>query len=189
MNNKNIYNILRLWIPLAVVSAFSIGFVYFAVQQNYRLSADDQQIQISEDASNYFKNGGQISDPPNKLEISQSLNVYYLAFDSKKKLLATSAVLHEKPAVVPDGVFDYAKNKGQNRFTWQPEKGIRVAAVLTYFKGKNEGYVLAGKSLKEVDKRTDALKTIALISWAGSLVLSLIIILFFELYIIKKIKK
>lgn len=188
MDNKKIYNILKLWLPLAVISTLSIMFIYLAVWQDLRLSANDPQIQISEDASNYFKNGGQINDPPNKIEISQSLSAYFMVFDSKKKLMASSAVLHGKPAIVPSGIFDYAKNKGQNRFTWQPESGVRMAAVLTYFKGKNEGYVLSGRSLREIEKRIDTLTRVTFGIWILSLFLSLTAVLFFELNIIKKIQ-
>jgi hypothetical protein len=53
-------------------------------------------------------------------------------------------------------VFDNAREKGENRITWEPKEGVRIAAVIKRFEGKTastSGFVLAGRSLDEVEKR------------------------------------
>src|SRR6266536_2297586 len=58
------------------------------------------------------------------------------------------------------GIFDYVKQNGEDRLTWQPQTGIRSAIVVTQFKGTTSGFVLAGRSLREVGKREDSLEQI-----------------------------
>jgi len=52
-------------------------------------------------------------------------------------------------------VLSSTKNGSENWVTWQPRGGVRIAAVVVKSQG---GYVLAGRSLREVEKReTNAL--------------------------------
>lgn len=64
---------------------------------------------------------------------------------------------------MPQGVLDSAQQHGQNRVTWQPEPRVRSAAVTVPFGGAQPGYVLAGRSLREVEQREDNLLLLALL--------------------------
>ena len=66
-----------------------------------------------------------------------------------------------------------ARQRGENRFTWQPGPGLRYAAVLDHFGGAQPGFVLAARSLREVESRSDQLLTLAVAAAAASLLLTL----------------
>ena len=51
------YKGLILWLPLGLVTLILCGLVNLAVQQNYRMSANDPQIQIAEDVADAVSQG------------------------------------------------------------------------------------------------------------------------------------
>ncbi len=75
-----------------------------------------------------------------------------MIFDNTGQLITTSAQLRQQAPALPPGVLAYARLKGQNRVTWQPEPGVRIAAVVVSFV---HGHVLSGRSLREVEKPED----------------------------------
>ncbi len=153
MNN----NFLKNWVPLAVVITIMSGLVYLSVQQNYRSSANDPQIQIVEDLVQPLINGQQVNLPQNKVDLKKSLATFIIITDDSGKPLFSSAILDGETPSVPPGVLDYAKENGQHQVTWQPEGEVRVAIVVQAFtdlKNSRSGYVIAGRSLRETEKRT-----------------------------------
>lgn len=188
--NISFYKALRLWIPLAIIVTLLCGLIYWAVQQNYRLSANDPQIQISEDGANYLKAGGAVNlTSTNKVEISQSLLPFVMIYDQNKKLISYTGVLHGQPTQIPTGVLDNAKKLGENRVTWQPSTDSRNAIVVTYYKGTKEGYVAVGRSLKEVEKREDLLTKGIFAGWAITILLTLFSVLLLESRLNLKLRK
>jgi hypothetical protein len=175
LTGKEILSILKIWIPLAVTITALSGLIYLAVQQDIRIGANDPQIQISEDVSRQISTGENPLDfiPPIKVEISKSLANYIVIFDDKGKLIGSSAVLDNKEPTIPQGVFDQTKALGQTRFTWQPRAGVRSAVVVTYFKGPTNGYVMVGRSMREIEKRIDNIQLIVFLAWAVTLGASL----------------
>jgi hypothetical protein len=168
-------NIFRTWIPLAVVTTGLCGLIYLTVQQDMRIGGNDPQIQIAEDVARQISTGESPIDfiPPIKVEISESLANYIIIFDGKGKIVGSSAVLDGKEPVIPQGVFASTKNLGETRFTWQPKTGVRSAVVVDYFKGPTTGYVLVGRSLREIEKREDNLQLIVFLAWLVTLGASL----------------
>lgn len=163
---------IKYWIPLAVVSTLLCGVVYAAMQQNYRQSANDPQIQLSEDIAGALSLGqpAETLIPEGGFDISKSLAPFGMIFDASEKLIISSAKLGDQTLSVPVGVLAYAKAHGQNKVTWQPQKGVRAAIVATYYKnGENEGYVVVGRSLREVEKRVALLTTHVWLGWMGAL--------------------
>ncbi|MBX4190035.1 hypothetical protein KW791_01945, partial [Candidatus Parcubacteria bacterium] len=67
--------LLKQWALLAVVSTILCGLVYLALQQYIRASANDPQIQISEDMARVLGSGQPIQQvlPPGRVEITQTL--------------------------------------------------------------------------------------------------------------------
>ena len=148
--------ILKQWLPIAAVAAVLCGLVYFAVQQALRGSANDPQIQMAEDAANSLASGTapQTLLPPSSIDMSRSLAPFLIFYDDSGKTLVSSASLHGQTPAPPDGVFDYVRQNGDERVTWQPEPGVRIASVIVRVTGAQPGFVLAGRSLREVEKRT-----------------------------------
>lgn len=47
----------RYWIPLSIVMTIVCGLLYLTLQQNIRMSANDPQVQLAEDAASALQNG------------------------------------------------------------------------------------------------------------------------------------
>jgi hypothetical protein len=115
--------------------------------------------------------------PTAKVDIAASLLPFLMIFDEAGNVVASSATLHGQNPSVPTGIFDYVKQNGEDRVTWQPEVGVRIAAVAT----KSEhGFVLAGRSLRETEKRIDQAGTISIIAALAISVLTFLAIAFGE---------
>lgn len=153
---------------LAIIITAFCAFIFFTLQQNYRLSADDPQIHISEYTANMLSLGGDIKTimPPEQPDISRSLATFVIVYDKDGNPTTSSARMDGKIPVLPKGVLDAALANGQNRVTWQPKEGVRVAAVVTRFEG---GYVLAGRSLREVEGRIKILAKQVIAAWVLTL--------------------
>lgn len=146
---------MKIWLPLAVLSTIFCGLVYVTVQQSYRQSANDPQIQIAQDTVLAINSGFSPKDAVfrNKIDISKSLAPYIIIYDESGKPIVSGAILDNKTPNPPKNALDFAKKVGENRFTWEPKNGVKSAVVLAYYKGKESGFVLAGRSLREVEKR------------------------------------
>ncbi|MDP3956721.1 MAG: hypothetical protein Q8P97_01875 [bacterium] len=173
------YNFLLTWLPIAVVITLLCGLIYITVQQVIRIGANDPQIAIAEDVANALQGGvdpqtivgGQTSD------ILKSLDPFVIIFDEGGNPLASSVQLDGKTPTPPRGVFDSAKSHGDDRLTWQPKPSVRIAAVVAYYSSGNStstkpGFVLAGRSLREIEKRVDSLGLQVLVGWLVILIIS-----------------
>jgi hypothetical protein len=179
LTRTQLLNVLRIWIPLVIVTTGLSGLIYLTIQQDLRIGGNDPQIQIVEDVTRQIETGQNPLDfiPPIKVEVSQSLANYIMIFDNNGKLIGSSAVLNGKEPVIPSGVFADTKKLGETRFTWQPEAGVRSAVVVDYIKGSTNGYVMVGRSLREVEKREDNIEIIVFLAWIVTLGASLISII------------
>ncbi len=165
--NKYLKETLIKWLPLAATITLLCGLIFVSVQQNYRMSANDPQIQLAEDVKQTLLIGQSPSTfiPVRKLELSKTLSTFIMIYDSKNKLIGSSVVLDGKEPAIPDGVLSSAKTSGQSRVTWQPKNGVREALVVNYYKGQQEGYVAIGRSLREVEIREDNLQKMVFVGW------------------------
>jgi hypothetical protein len=153
---KRIKSIISIWIPFAVVILLLSGVIYVVAQQGTRIGANDPQIQIAEDAATALGNGLPIDSvlPTTKMDIGSSLSPFLTVFDESGKAIASSGTLHNQLPVLPSGVFEAARQH-EDRITWQPEPSVRSATVIVHFGGAHPGFVLSGRSLREVEQRTD----------------------------------
>ena len=77
-----------------------------------------------------------------------------IIYDSGGHVVVSGVKLGGQTPKLPSGVLSFAKAHGQDRFTWQPTSGVRLAAVVKpYRAGDTTGYVLAARSLHEVEDR------------------------------------
>jgi hypothetical protein len=173
-NAANFGRILFYWAAFMVVITFLSGLVYITAQQVLRHSANDPQIQLAEDSAASLAQGKnpQAVLPSNQINMENSLAPYVIIFDEKGQPVASSAQLDGAIPVVPGGVFEYVRQAGEDRFTWQPKTGVRSAAIVTHFGGANPGFVLAGRSLREVEERENQLLKLVEVAWVGFLVFS-----------------
>lgn len=152
---------------LAVVSLL-FGTIYATVQQNERQSANDPQIQMAEDAAAALSTGEALETvvPGERIDVAKSLATFVEVFDTAGKPVVSSGYLNDAMPTLPAGVFDYVRANGEDRFTWQPERGVRDAAVVTSF---NSGFVLVARSIREVEKREDSLLLEVFVAWVLSM--------------------
>lgn len=161
---------------MAVIITGCSGLIYIAVQQDLRQSANDPQIRMAEDAAAKLASGQQVQIivPKEKVDIAKSLAPYIIVFDATGKPIASSAQLDGLTPTIPPGVFDYVRQHGEDRITWQPQPGVRSAVVVTQFQGPNSGFVLAGRSLREVEIREDNILHIVELGCIAMLLISLL---------------
>ncbi len=164
------------WIPLVVVVTLASSGIYGAVQQALRISANDPQIQMAEDAATALGGGRPVEAvvPADKIDIASSLAPYLVVFDDSGRPVASSGMLHSQMPALGPGVFDYVRRNGENRITWQPEPGVRSATVITRVGGANPGFVMAGRSLREVESRIDNIGLLLAAGWLGTCVAVLV---------------
>ncbi|MDP4261063.1 MAG: hypothetical protein Q8941_00915 [Bacteroidota bacterium] len=151
----------------AAIVTILAGLIYASVQQAHRSGANDPQLQVAMDISNKVKQAGTAGKWFNTdtVEISQSLSVFSTLFDSRGEPVMSTGVLNGKMPHLPKGVFDFAKTNGENVFTWQPERSVRMAVVLKPLSSPAYSFVAVGRSLNEIEKREQNLLWMAFISW------------------------
>lgn len=180
---NHFFNVARIYIPLAVaVSVMSI-LVYVAVQQNFRQNANDPQVQMAEDASvTLAQNNIPASIVPRGqvVEISRSLAPFIMVVEKNGNVLESDATLDGQAIKIPAGLFDETANSGgQYRVTWQPEPNVRQALVIQSVPNSDQ-FVVAGRSLREAEHRTELLGWYVLAAWLGTLVITLILLIGIE---------
>lgn len=160
------------------------GMIYATVQQDLRQSANDPQIQAAEDVAASIDKG---SDPSSfdvaqndRVDIAKSLSPYAFIYDTQGKVLAATGELNGEVPSIPlpalqasteqnENFFQRLRRDGgedrENRLTWQPELGVRSAIVVVPFAANGGGYVVAGRSLREVEFREDHTLKIVVLGW------------------------
>src|SRR5258705_8592366 len=156
MKHTNIFTHLA----AAAIVTILTGLLYASVQQVHRSGANDPQLQVAMDISYKLKNGDVIGESLNDdtVEISQSLALFHTLYNDKVEPLASTGLLNGKPPSLPQAVFGFARKNNENVFTWQPQRGIRVAVVLKFVNSPSYSLVAVGRSLYEVEVREENLR-------------------------------
>lgn len=182
---NKIKSIFRIWFPLAVVVTAFCALTYAAVQQSYRQGANDPQIQMAEDAADALDGGSSVDAvvPAVNVSVAKGLAPFIIVYDSNGKILASNVQLDGQTPSLPDGVLDATKEMGENRVTWQPKPGVRIAAVIVSYKN---GFVLAGRNLHEVEIREAQVTQFAGMTLILALVATFIVIALGEFFLVEK---
>lgn len=171
---------LRTWIPLAIAVTGVCGLVYLAVQQDFRMSLNDPQVQLAEDASVRLSEGAKPSavTASGTVEVGASLGAFVNVYDDSGKPLLAAGTLDGTAAVPPPGVFQYTLRTGEDRVTWQPRPGVRIAAVVERYQGKTgSGFVVAGRNMREVESRITQLSAQVAAAWLVTMLATLAAVL------------
>ncbi len=170
------------FVPIVIIITAFCGLIYVAVHQNYRQSANDPQIQMSEDDATVLESGTKASDLLGKTEVdpSKSLSPFAIVFNDQGQPQSSQAVIDGRIPVPPAGVFDYVKAHHQERFTWEPKPNVRIAAIVTKYEGAAPGFVLAGRSIREVENREDLLTKETGAVWIATLVIAFFATMMFK---------
>ena len=158
---------------------------YAVVQQNYRESLNDPQIQIAEDGAAILEQGRVPADIVSHgtplVDIANSLAPWIAVYDSNGHILEASGQLNNAPPQLPQGIFDTSQwgnyiighhlngsPVDQNRFTWQPSATVRQAVIVTQTPDKKY-FVAAGRNMREVEQRIEHEGEIVFVLWALTL--------------------
>lgn len=174
--------VLLRWLPLAgLASALSL-LIYTSAQHTGRTMADDPQVQIARDTKAALAAGQPVTAliPQTQTDLATSLSPFITAVGEDGSIIASSARLHGQLRSVPPGVLNSAKTNGEQRVTWQPEPGVRMATVVLHNPGASGGYVVVGRSLSETEARIKQLGGFLLLGWAATLIGVLILVAFSE---------
>ena len=177
---NHVANAVKIFLPLAVAITILSGSVYVAVQQSQRQNANDPQIEYAEGLATQFGGSGNIPTISPSIDIATSLSTWVAIFDENGKILQSSGVLNNAPPALPSGIFDQVKSAGQDRITWEPQPGVRVALVIMHYQGARTGYVAVGRSLREVESRIAMLGWYVFGAWLLSLIACFITIILLE---------
>lgn len=123
---------------------------------------------MAEDAAARLDKGADPQDvlPPANVDLPASLAPYLLVFDERGRLLASSVTVDGRQPDYPAGVFTNVPRGGAEKVTWQAASGERSATVAVRY---DHGYVVAGRSLREVEERETNAELIAAAGWVATL--------------------
>jgi hypothetical protein len=179
MTVTNFMKTVKVWLPLAFLATLLCGLVYAGIQQTYRQSANDPQIQMAEDAAVAVHGGAEAQSLvlAGTVNIGASLSPYVVFYDDAGNPTGGNGLLNGRYPTLPAGVFDYTRIAGEDRITWQSPEGIRSAVVLVRIgdAGAKQGFVMAGRSLREVEWREAQLELFVFAAWIAALVGTLIL--------------
>jgi len=180
---RTIAKIVKRWLPIAILATAMSGLAYGLAQQVLRQSANDPQVQMAEDAAAALAAGAAVSEvmPATQVDIGASLAPFLIIYNESGQILAASGALHGQRPVLPKGVLDYTRSRGEDRVTWQPEAAVRMAAVVVHYGGQNPGFVLAARSLREVEQRESNTLLLTLLALAATLAATLLAVVAGEL--------
>ena len=148
--------------------------VYVLNQQILRRGADEQPGQIAAVVRAEMAHGADasvvLSGPKQELSSPEWLagaSAFGAVYDADGKVVASDATLWGEPPQPPRGIFPVIRERGSEKVTWQPQRGIRVA--LTGLPLPGGGYVLAGQSLIPGEARTARFSALMRWVWVGML--------------------
>jgi sensor histidine kinase regulating citrate/malate metabolism len=171
------------FLPLAFILVFAAALVFVTTGQNLRLSADealvDQATSIATTLKNQSPKGAQANT---QIDVEKSTQPFIIILDKDNKVLYSTAQIDGNTPAVPENSIKTAKDKSENKFTWSPKSTVRIATVIVPYTSTDEnGVVVVGKSLKEVESRTDnTARTVTTASVFG------LVILFVVLWVLYK---
>jgi sensor histidine kinase regulating citrate/malate metabolism len=164
--------IARHFLPLGFVLVFVCALLYVTNQQSLRLAADDALVDQAHGIATTLKSqsakGAQAS---NLVDVANSNQLFVIILDKDNKDLYSTAQVDGATPVLPSDAIKAANDSGENRLTWSPKKDVRLATVVVPYTSPDEkGVVVVGKSLKEVEQRTQNIGKTILIGGAIGLV-------------------
>jgi len=154
-------------VAAAILVTGIVLLVYASVQQQYRTTANDPQLQVARDAAIKLKQGKNIAVvvQPDTIDMEQSLSSCIQVYGPANNLLASTGYIGTQPPAIPGGVLEKARQEGEYAVTWQPTAMARMAAVIIYTGGRQGSYIVVARQLEEVEKRVAALVKMVFMCW------------------------
>jgi hypothetical protein len=150
--------------------------MYATVQHALRSGANDPQLQMAGDPVTQLEQGVDAATVvgSRQVDMARSLSPFLIVYDASGEPIASAAQLNGHAPKPPIGVLHYASTHQQNVVSWQPERGVRIAAVVQPYARQHAGFVLAGRSLRVVEERENTTLQMAAFAWLGMIALVLV---------------
>jgi hypothetical protein len=154
-------------LTLGLVLTLMGGAAAVTMQQMLRRGANHPQIEMGRRYAHAIAAGARPQDlfPAERIDLRGSLEPFAIFYSESGDPIASTASLDSAVPVPPSGIFDYARKYQLDMVTWQPQPGVRMAAVLRHVSGPNPGFVLTGRSLLLVEEQEDLLRRGTFITW------------------------
>src|SRR5262249_10218057 len=132
-----LHRVLFTWTCLGALATAVCLLVYLVAQQVWRQSANDPQIQLAPDAAAALaaRKPPDAVVPKEMVDMERSLAPFLIVLDGSGKVVTASGGLRGNVPVVPRGVLAFVREKGEERVTWQPIGGVRIASVIVSYSG------------------------------------------------------
>jgi hypothetical protein len=154
-------------IALGVILTLMGGFASLVFQQMLRRGADQPQIQMAQVYTDKLASGSKAQDviPAAHVDLRQSLEPFAIFYDDQGVPVSSTGYLSQAIPAPPQGVFTYVRTHGKDRITWQPGPDVRIAAIVQRVPGPNQGFLLAGRSLRVVEEQEGSFWRMVLTAW------------------------
>jgi len=149
------------YFPLAFGLTIAAVIAWAIAQSSTRTAGNIPQLQIASDAARRLDAGisPTVIAGGHTVDLATNFATHISVYDRRGRLLASTARLDSTVPVPPKGVLDAAQRQRSNDVTWEPQPGLRIAAVVVSWRS---GTVLVGRSLAPIVQReVDLAKVVA----------------------------
>jgi len=158
---------------LALIMTILGGAAAITMHGMLRRGANQPQAEMADFYSSEIFSGTSPEDaiPAGYIDLERNLQPFVIFYDEHGKPERSTGYLGQAIPVLPPGVFQYARDHGSDVFTWQPRRGVRIAAVTRYIAGTRPGYILAGRSLRLTEEYESLLRRMTFFGWFATMLL------------------
>jgi hypothetical protein len=170
------YRAVAIFVTLVALVSVLFVTIYCSAHTVFRQQANDPQIEVTEQVAGIVRQGiplNAIISNAEQIDLASSKALFVMIFDKERTLVGSSAQLNGAAPSVPSEVFDQANEKGEYRFDFEPTENLKFAGVMK--KIDDSAYVLAGRSLSEMEVRVATLKQPLWIGWVIAVLISLLL--------------
>lgn len=154
-------------LTLGVLLTLMGGGASLVFQQMLRRGANQPQEQMAAAYASEIASGVKPDEaiPRNYIDVARSLEPFSIFYDDQGTAATGTGYLNQRLPAPPHGVFNNVRASGIESVTWQPQPGVRVAAVIQRVEGATPGFVLTGRSLQVVEEQESLFWKMAFTSW------------------------
>jgi hypothetical protein len=165
----------RWWAAGAILAALAAGVVWFGAGLALRSGGNRQPLRLAAAAASRLASGSRPAAVlPPMIDMASSPAPFVIVFDAQHHILASSGRLNGQLPVLPASVLAWVDRHGQDRITWQPQPGLREAAVIEPYRGTRQGIVLAAQSLRDISSRQLILAWSIACTWLAALAVAIV---------------
>jgi hypothetical protein len=161
------------WIAGAALITLAAGAAWLGFGVSLRSGGDQQPLRLATRAASRLEAGSRLASVlPPAINMAASRAPFIMVFDRRHHVLVSSGRLSGRIPVLPGGVLAWAARHGEDRITWEPQPGLREAAVIEPYGQPRLGFVLAAQSLQTISARQRTLTWSIACCWLAALMVS-----------------